>query len=212
MAARKPLADGSIERAIENSLQCSLPDACQVRVGLNSGFRVHELLHLTIAKVRESSSARNRRTVAVGRVTGGHDARRRAVQSLTVPLDAVARRTIGRYLEERWLCAGSASDQPLFARRQMRATSSPWRDTESSRPSRASGTCRRSTLGHGRTSKVILSARLQDHIELCRVAMAHESIATTQRYLSATQDEADAVIRSNGATNNPNAPFQQHIA
>ena len=216
MAARKPLTEDQLAKVLAVLPQCSRRDACLVRVGLNTGFRIHELLSLTVGQVWDGAHVRNRITITRRLLKGGHGVHRRSVTSRTVPLNAAARDAIARYLEERWYCQKAKPTHPLFLSRQLGVALSSWQANRIVKAVIA----RAGLAGAGpwgthtlRKSFCRMVYKNSGHdIELCRVAMAHQSIATTQRYLSATQDEADAVILSIGTTNNLNAPFQHHIA
>lgn len=198
MAARKPLDDVQLAAVLGALPRCSRRDVCLIQMGLHTGFRIHELLSLTLGQVWDGAKVRERVTVMRGLMKGGHGVHRRSVHSRTVPLNAIAREAIARYLEERWARGSASLEEPLFRSRQRGGHLSSWQANRI-----VHAVFARAGLGGAgpwgthslRKSFCRMVYNKSGHnIELCRVAMGHRSIATTQRYLSASSAEADAVI------------------
>jgi len=205
MATRVPLQGDAELRVLFHVRGCWNPrNRCLIEFGLRTGFRASEISALRIADVWDGADVRTSVTLARRFLKNGRGARRAAVRSRTVPLSEGTRDVVRDYLDHRMAREGDLDlDSPLFKSTQ--------------RPERGIGrwminvlvkrACAQAGLPqHGRWGSHTLRKSFAHHvyrasghdINLTRAALAHRDIATTQRYLTVSEEELQATIRRIG--------------
>lgn len=92
-------------------------DRALVALGLNTGFRVSELLSLNVGDVWDGERVRPQVKVARAKMKGGRGPRRKSVSSRAVPLNEAATSALQRYLFARLGAGPVAPEEPLFPSR-----------------------------------------------------------------------------------------------
>ena len=87
MAGCKPLSPDDENHALRAMKKFSLRDQALVLVGLNTGFRIIELLSLEVGQVWENGAVRPRVTITRRKLKGGRGRRRKSIVSRSVPLN-----------------------------------------------------------------------------------------------------------------------------
>ena len=175
-----------------------LRDKLMVTLGCATGFRITELLSLTIGQVWDKDGAAREVTVARRNLKGGKGAHCRAVRGRRVPLSEPARAAIQEYLGA--LGANPPLDRPLFA--TSRSADRPIHRVQAHRilvaVTEACGfdSTRISTHALRKTFVArVWRASKGDLIKTQRI-VGHASPMTTARYLETDQNELDQLVRT----------------
>ena len=200
MPGRKPILESELPKVYAALADFPLRDQALVTLGLNTGFRVTELLSLNVGHVWENDHVRSQVKVTRAKLKGGRGSRRKGVTSRTVPLNPTASLILQKYLSARFDAQPIALEEPLF-------------------PSRFHGKrinrCRANIIVH----QVLKQAGFENleaygthsmrkgfcqaiyrvtnyDLNLTRAVMGHANISTTQKYLFVDEAEMqNAVLR-----------------
>jgi len=119
MPGCKPLFESELP-SVYAALQHANPrDRALVVLGLNTGFRVSEVLSLNVGDVWDGERVRPQVKVARAKMKGGRGPRRKSVSSRVMPLNDAATEALQRYLFARLGGGGGAvaPEEPLFPSR-----------------------------------------------------------------------------------------------
>lgn len=198
MAGRTTLSEvqeGAVRAAL---VHFSYRDRLLVLMGLHTGFRIHELLSITVAQVWDGGRVRAQLQVARGRMKGGSGERRRAVCSRTVPLHPVVVGALQDYLEDRAYEGTCRPDALLFQSRQGGAALGRLQANRILEAVFARAGLRGAGVWGSHSLRKTFARRVYDKsghdLELTRAALGHRNIGTTQRYLATSQEAAAAAI------------------
>jgi integrase len=199
MAGRLPILEHEELQVYDALPHFSLRDQALIVLGLNTGFRIHELLSLTVGQVWEQGAVRPSVTVTRARLKGGRSAYRRTINSRTVPLNDRAKVYLSAYLSERALAGFLHPTDPLFASRKHGLTLTRWQANRIVHAVlAAAGFADHSRYGTHTLRKTFCQKvyRATKHdINLTRAVMGHTQVGTTQRYLHVdARDVAAAVL------------------
>ena len=103
-----------------------LRDQVLVIMGLNTGFRITELLSLNVDQVYQAGVVRPSVHVTRAKLKGGRSRQRRSVTSRVVPLNAAATAILKKYFLARFGSGEPASNEPLFPSRKHGLRISRW--------------------------------------------------------------------------------------
>jgi integrase len=117
MPGRKPLLESELPLVQAVLPEFSVRDQALVSLGLNTGFRISELLSLDVADVWDGERVRPQVKVTRAKMKGGHGVRRKAVTSRTVPLNEAATQALQRYVFARMGAGEVQPKEPLFPSR-----------------------------------------------------------------------------------------------
>lgn len=195
MAATRPLC--AAEQAALLSQLDRVRDQLLVRFGLQTGFRISELLRLTVGDVWHAGAARTELTISRQHLKGGAGPRRRSVRSRTVPLHPTLRAAIDVFVREHLQKTESGEGAVLFRSRQ--GVNRPISYTRAFRilkaaaaaigdPSRVAWHSTRKSF-----ARSVYDGSGHDLVLTQRV-VGHSSILATSRYLENTGDEVRAAI------------------
>lgn len=185
----------------------AFPPRDQAIVGLmlHLGFRISELLSLTLGDVWAGGRIRPRVTVARARMKGGRSCRRRSVTGRSVPLNARAVAVLQTYLFARFGSAGPADlAAPLFPGRSGGRLSRWQANRIIHQVLAAAGIGTSGGRGEYGTHSLRKTFCLRVYqasghdLALVRVAMNHTHIGTTQHYLPIAAEAVDKVIMGIG--------------
>lgn len=205
MATRVPLQGDAETRVLSHIRGRWNPrNRCLIEFGLRTGFRASEISALRIADVWDGSDVRSAVTLARRFLKNGRGVHRAAVRSRTVPLSDSTRCVLRDYLSHRIQREGSLDPaSPLFRSTQDRCRGiGRWMINVLVKRA-----CAQAGLPqHGRWGSHTLRKSFAHHvyhasghdINLTRAALAHRDIATTQRYLTVSDEELQATIRRIG--------------
>jgi integrase len=204
MSSRLPLSAAEEQRVLTVVRgSWSLRNRALIEFGLRTGFRAAELAALTVQDVWDGAAVRAEVSLARCHLKNGRGARRASVRSRTVPLASGLRELLQAYLAWRRQQQGGALSpvEPLF-----RSTQRPDRGIGRWMINRlVQRACMQAgLLQHGRWgshtlrksfAQAVYAASGHD-INLTRAALAHRDIATTQRYLTITEEALRTVLLS----------------
>lgn len=193
MAGRNPLHETELPHVLAILPEFGARDQALITLGLNTGFRITELLSLNIADVWDGEQVRPQVKVARARMKGGRGARRKAITSRIVPLNEAATQGLQRYLFVRMGQGEVRGDEPLFPSRFRGKRLTRWGANEVVHAVLArAGIDGNGDYGTHTLRKTFCQSiyRITRHdLNLTRAVMGHANISTTQKYLSV--DEAD---------------------
>ena len=201
MPGTKTLTDQELVAVVSALSDFTFRDQALVVFLLNTGFRVTEALAANIGDVADGEKVRSRIRLARRQLKGGRGCWRRSVTGRSVPLNAEVTSVLTEYLFQRFGSSGPSDlTSPLFLSRQGGGRLSRWQANRIvHRVLRASGIgeAPRGEFGTHTLRKVfcrqVFEAAGKD-IMITKVAMGHQSIETTQRYLSAADDAVDRAV------------------
>jgi integrase len=108
MAGKRPILESDEPKILAALEEFSLRDRALFITGMNTGFRITELLSLAVGQVWEAGQVKPEVRVARAQLKGGQGPKRRSVKSRVIPLNAAA--TLEQYLFARF---GSGPADPL---------------------------------------------------------------------------------------------------
>jgi integrase len=222
MAGKRPIfkTDGpKILAALEDF---SLRDRALFVTGMNTGFRITELLSLDVGQVWDAGKVKLEVRVARAQLKGGQGPKRRAVKSRVVPLNVAATAALEQYLFARFGSGPADPQAPLFLSSRLAGRLSRWQANRivhaviekaglGSPESYGTHTLRKSFC------RRIYLATGHD-INLTRAVMGHASVSTTQQYLYVADEEVQAAVKAIGVAPNRNdghesaTPFSHYSA
>ena len=200
MAGRKPILEHELPKVYAVLDKFPPRDQALVTLGLNTGFRITELLSLDVGNVWEDGHVKAQHMVTRAKLKGGKGFRKKAITSRAVPLNDTATLILQKYLFARFGSGPVVLDEPLF-------------------PSRFHGKrinrCRANVIVH----EVLKHAGFENQeaygthsmrkgfcqaiyrvthrdLNLTRAVMGHANIATTQRYLFVDETEMQNAVLS----------------
>ncbi len=195
MAGRKPITEEQEPAVLRALAARPLRDQALFILGMNTGFRITELLSLNVAQVWDDGNVRANVRITRAKMKNGRGHRRRSVTSRVVPLNGAASAILRPYLFARFGSGGALPHEPLFPSRKRGMRLSRWRaNTIVHEVIRAAGFDDQDAYGthslRKRFANRIYQATKFD-INLTRYVMGHCNVSTTIAYLSV--NEADAV-------------------
>lgn len=203
MAGRKPLFESELPTVYAVLEQMNPRDRALVTLGLNTGFRVSELLSLNVGDVWDGERVRPQVKVTRAKMKGGRGPRRKAVSSRVVPLNDTATQALQRYLFARLGGGQVAPEEPLFPSRFRGMRLTRWGANAIVHSVLAkAGIDANGDYGTHTLRKTFcrqIYKRTQNDLNLTRAVMGHSSCATTQKYLHVDQEEMVQVVMSLGA-------------
>ena len=171
-------------------------DHLMVLLGAHTGYRVSELLALTVGHVADGSVVRREVVLERRRLKGGVGVCRKSVSSRRVVLTPTARTAIGDYLGRRFRGPAWARDQPLFPSRKGTAAlgrTEAWRILR-----RAARECGLTGRIGTHSLRKTLAARVYEStghdLVLTQRVLGHRHVTTTAQYLDTTEAAADAAV------------------
>jgi integrase len=114
---RKPLLESELPRVYAALANFPLRDRTLVTLGLNTGFRIKELLSLNVGHVWEDTHVRSHIRVTRAKLKGGKGRRKKTITSRTVPLNETATLILQKYLFARFGPGPMKLEEALFPSR-----------------------------------------------------------------------------------------------
>ena len=96
MAGRKPLLESELPLVTTALAEFCARDRALFILGLNTGFRISELLALNVGEVWDGERIRPQVKVTRAKLKGGRGLRRRGITSRTVPINEAATQVLQR--------------------------------------------------------------------------------------------------------------------
>ena len=204
MPGRKPLFESELP-SVYAALESANPrDRALVVLGLNTGFRVSEVLSLNVGDVWDGERVRPQVKVARAKMKGGRGPRRKSVSSRVVPLNEAATGALQRYLFARLGGGAVAAEEPLFPSRFRGKRMTRWGANDVVHAVLAkAGIDGNGDYGTHTLRKTFcrqIYKRTQNDLNLTRAVMGHSSCATTQKYLHVDEEEMVQAVMSLGAS------------
>lgn len=176
-------------------------DSLLITVALRTGYRVSELLSLTVGDVWIGDRPRPAISISRRNMKGGHGLRRRAARTRSVPVTPSVAAALRAYVPGR-IAAGAAPMDPLFVSRSKGGPLSRWQannvlhrilEQAEIRDGRCYGmhSCRKAM------ARAIYSASGHD-LRLVQRALGHRYSSTTESYLAVDDDNVSAAIAALG--------------
>jgi integrase len=187
MAGRKPLLESELPQVYAVLPGFSARDQTLVTLGLNTGFRISELLSLNIADVWDGERVRPQVKVTRAKMKGGSGVRRKAVTSRTVPLNEAVTQAVQRYVFARMGQGEMQGSEPLFPSRFQGLRLTRWGANQVVHAVLAragidgNGDYGTHTLRKTFCRQIYKNTR--HDLNLTRAVMGHADCSTTQRYL-----------------------------
>jgi len=211
MSGRKPLFESELP-LVYSVLEMTPPrDRALVALGLNTGFRVSELLSLNVGDVWDGERVRPQVKVARAKMKGGRGPRRKSLSSRVVPLNEAATSALQRYLFARLGEGPVAPEEPLFPSRFRGKRMTRWGANDIVHAVLAkAGIDGNGDYGTHTLRKTFcrqIYKRTHNDLNLTRAVMGHSSCATTQKYLHVDEEEMVQAVMSLGAP-----PASAHLA
>jgi len=210
MSGRKPLLEKDEPRVSASLAEFPLRDQALITLGLNTGFRITELLSLNIGQVWVEGHVKPQVKVTRAKLKGGHGSRRRAITSRSVPLNATVAAVLEQYLFARFGSGEPDPNRPLFPSRHAGRALSRWQANRI-----VHAVFEKAGLGSAESygthslrktfARRVYSATKYD-INLTRAIMGHANIGTTQKYLHVDEAEMVAAVEAIGAMGEPVVP------
>lgn len=204
MAGRKPLFEAELPTVYTVLEQTNPRDRALVALGLNTGFRVSELLSLNVGDVWDGERVRPQVKVTRAKLKGGRGPRRKSVSSRVVPLNETATAALQQYVFARLGAGAVAATDPLFPSRFRGMRLTRWGANAIVHAVLAkAGLEGNGDYGTHTLRKTFcrqIYKRTQNDLNLTRAVMGHSSCATTQKYLHVDEEEMVQAVMSLGAT------------
>ncbi len=118
MSGRIALSPTQLEAVLQAAALFPTRDRTMLVLGVNTGFRIHELLSLTVGQIWDGVRARDAVEISRAHLKGGQGPRRRSVRGRVVPLNADCAQAIGVYIALRIRAGPVAAREPLFPSRE----------------------------------------------------------------------------------------------
>ena len=208
MAGMRSLTNEELELLLARlGVRAGGRDRVLVLLGAHTGFRVSELLALTIGHVADGSAVRREVVLERRRMKGGAGVYRKSVGSRRVVLTPTARAAIGDYLIRRFGGPAWDAELPLFPSRKGSGAlgrTEAWRIL-----SQAAQSCGLSGRIGTHSLRKTLAARVYENtghdLVLTQKVLGHRHVTTTAQYLDTTQDAADAAVLAADGGGGPGA-------
>ncbi|MBI3884374.1 MAG: tyrosine-type recombinase/integrase [Opitutae bacterium] len=199
MATRIPLTPDDERNVLHAISGWKLRNRCLIEFGLRTGFRASEIGSLTIGQIWNGTRVRDEVTISRRYLKGGRGLHRQGVRSRTVPLAPAVRTLIHDYIQERLRRNPNlASHEPVFRSTQTAGGIGRWMiNALVKRACAQAGLPQNGRYGSHTLRKSFAQRiyRATGHdINLTRAALGHRDIATSQRYLTVSEDEIRAAI------------------
>lgn len=202
MAGKRPILETDEPKILAALEEFSLRDKALFVTGMNTGFRISELLSLDVGHVWEAGKVKPQVRVARAQLKGGQGPKRRAVKSRVIPLNVAATAALEQYLFARFGSGPADAQPPLFLSSRLSGRLSRWQANRivhavleqagmGSQESYGTHTLRKTFC-----RKVYLATG--HDINLTRAVMGHASVFTTQQYLYVADEEVQAAVRAIG--------------
>lgn len=177
----RDLKDSELTLILEH--MTSLRDKCLFMLGVKTGFRISELLSLTLNDVWDGVKCHDQITVHRRNMKGKRSSR-------TIPLHPLAKQILHEYLVKIHVNRSvDIGNQKLFPMTRQHA----WRVIkDASRKAHLSGTV--STHSMRKTFGMRVYEVTGKNVVAAQKALGHASLASTTHYLSIGQDEVNAAI------------------
>ncbi len=187
MAGRKPILEHELPKVYAPLAAFPLRDQALVTLGLNSGFRISELLSLNVGNVWEDGRVKTQLKVTRAKLKGGSCARKKSTTSRTVPLNETAALILQKYLFSRFGSGPVKIDESLFPSRfhGKRINRSRANVIVHAVPKKA-GVENQECYGTHSLRKTFCQSiyKITNHdLNLTRAIMGHASVSVTQRCL-----------------------------
>ena len=117
MPGRNPILTSELPRVYAALATFPLRDQTLITLGLNTGFRITDLLSLNVGHVWEDDHVRSHVRVTRAKLKGGKGRRRKTITSRTVPLNETALLSLQKYLFDRFGSGPMKLEEPLFPSR-----------------------------------------------------------------------------------------------
>lgn len=204
MAATRPLTEAE-ETAVLAALE-TFPAVAQglVRVMMNTGFRIGEILSMDIGSVWSGCQIRERVSVERRNLKGGKGVVRRSVKARTVPINPCAAAALQEYLFALFGSSGPGDpSRPLFLSRKgnrlsrnqaARIIKSIFEEANVATDVRGE----RGTHVLRKTFCQRIYHACGKDVNVTRAVMNHRNLTTTQCYLHVSQSEMDAAVMAIG--------------
>jgi len=180
----------------------SLRDQALIVLGLNTGYRISEILSLSVAQVWENGRVKPQLKVSRARLKGGRGCHRKSVVSRTVPLNAPAMLVLEKYLFARFGSGPAVESQYLFPGRFPGTALGRWQANQIVHAVfDKAGLGSRENYGTHSLRKTFarrVYAATKYDINLTRAIMGHANIGTTQQYLHVDETEMAAAVYAIG--------------
>jgi site-specific recombinase XerD len=203
MAGRKPLLESELPLVTTALAEFCARDRALFILGLNTGFRISELLALNVGEVWDGERIRPQVKVTRAKLKGGRGLRRRGITSRTVPINEAATQALQRYLFTRLGAGELAASDPLFPSRFHGQRLTRWGANDIVHAVLAkAGIDGKADYGTHSLRKSFcrqIYKRTGNDLNLTRAVMGHASCATTQKYLHVDEEEIVDAIMGLGA-------------
>lgn len=199
MPGRKPLSpedEATLVRVLPQ--KSGLRDQALIVLGLNTGFRITELLSLNVEQVWERGAVRPRVTIRRSHLNNGRGRRRKSLTSRTVALNAAAAAILEQYLFARFGSGPADPNAPLFPSQRKGMRVSRWRaNVIVHLIVQAAGVADHEAYGTHSLRKTFARKAYENSghdINLTRAVLGHREISTTQKYLEVDAGEVEAAV------------------
>jgi len=198
MSGRNALPTSELPRVYEALGHFPLRDQTLVTLGLNTGFRVTELLSLNVGHVWEGDHVRSHIRVTRAKLKGGKGRRRKTITSRTVPLNETASLILQKYLFARFGSGPMKLEEPLFPSRMRGKRINRCRANEIVHEVlRRAGFRNLNAYGTHSLRKTFCQAIYRitgNDLNLTRAIMGHADCSTTQKYLCVDETEMQNAV------------------
>lgn len=201
MPSRDPFSNDDEQRVLALLPTLPLRDQALILVGLDTGFRARELGAMEIRHALDAEGqVRHRLTLERRYLKHGRGAYRAKIRSRSVPLSPRCRAALEAYLAERRRAGVLAPADPLILGRA--GGLSVWQINRIVKTTAARADCSPDAHFGSHSLRKSFALRVYQKsghdINLTRLALAHSSIVTTQRYLSSSgaSGALDALLKS----------------
>lgn len=195
---RNPILPPELPQVYEALAAFPLRDQTLVTLGLNTGFRVTELLSLDVGHVWEGDHVRSHIRVTRAKLKGGKGRRKKTITSRTVPLNETAALSLQKYLFARFGSGPMKLDEPLFPSRMHGKRINRCRaNVIVHEVLRRAGFKNLDAYGTHSMRKSFCQAiyRITNHdLNMTRAVMGHSNVSTTQKYLFVDETEMQNAV------------------
>ena len=208
MAGRKALSPEEEDQVLHLLPQkFNLREQALIVLGLNTGFRITELLSLDVGQVWERGTVRPRITVMRAHLKGGRGRRRRSLTSRSVPVNAAVAAILEQYLFARFGSGPANPKAPLFPSQRKGMRMSRWRaNVIVHLVIQAAGIADHEAYGTHSLRKTFARKVYENSghdINLTRAVLGHAEIGTTQKYLDIAAGDVEAAVLGLSKKANP---------
>jgi len=195
---RKPILSPELPRVYAALANFPLRDQTLVTLGLNTGFRITELLSLNVGQVWDGDQLRSHIRVTRAKLKGGKGRRRKTITSRTVPLNDTASLPLQKYLFARFGSGPMKLEEPLFPSRMHGKRINRCRaNVIVHEVLRRAGFRNLNAYGTHSLRKTFCQAIYRitgNDLNLTRAIMGHVDCSTTQRYLFVDEAEMQNAV------------------